>query len=185
MNFQTSDIMKEKLTKDIIKIELKKIYLHDVIKYSFLLLLSVAYLVFYHFKPQLSIYNPKSVVLLLSPIYIYAIVIGIINFFKIFKAYRLTQNNEIDIVTDILVDKSKKTALSRYRGFHYTYTLLFEKSGQYKLKKHILKISNPYGMENERLYNTSHINDEFYIVSVGKWNNILAYNKELFEFNEV
>ncbi len=177
--------MKERLTKNIIKTELKKIYLHDVINYGFLLLLSVAYLVFYHFKPQLSIYNPKSVVLLLSPIYIYAIVVGIINFFKIFKAYCLTRNNEINIVTDILVDKSKKANLSRYRGFRYTYTLIFEKSGEYKLKKHLLKISNPYGMNNERLYNTSRINDEFYIVSVGKWKNILAYNKELFEFKEV
>ena len=177
-------MIKETLTKDIIKTELNKIYLHDVIKYGMLMLLCAAYLVLYFFKPQLSIYNPKGIVWMLSPLYVYIIAMSVINLYKIFKAYYLTQNNKIDITTDVLVDKHKKTQLSRYRGYHHTYTFLFEKSGEYKLKKHILTISNPYHIDNERLYNMSQIDDEFYVVGVGKQKNILAYNKQLFEFKE-
>lgn len=177
-------MIKETLTKDIIKTELNKIYLHDVIKYGMLMLLCAAYLVLYFFKPQLSIYNPKGIVWMLSPLYVYIIAMSVINLYKTFKAYCLTQNNKIDITTDVLVDKHKKTQLSRYQGYHHTYTFLFEKSGEYKLKKHILTISNPYHIDNERLYNMSQIDDEFYVVGVGKQKNILAYNKQLFEFKE-
>ena len=176
-------MIKETLTKDIIKTELNKIYLHDVIKYGILMLLCVAYLVLYFFKPQLSIYNPKGIVWMLSPLYVYIIAMSVINLYKTFKAY-LTKNNKIDIITDVLIDKHKKAQLSRYRGYHHTYTFLFEKSGEYKLKKHILTISNPYHIDNERLYNMSQIDDEFYVVGVGKQKNLLAYNKPLFEFKE-
>ena len=177
-------MIKETLTKDIIKTELNKIYLHDVIKYGMLMLLCAAYLVLYFFKPQLSIYNPKGIVWMLSPLYVYIIAMSAINLYKTFKAYYLTKNNKIDIITDVLVDKHKKAQLSRYRGYHHTYTFLFEKSGEYKLKKHILIISNPYHIDNERLYNMSQIDDEFYVVGVGKQKNLLAYNKQLFEFKE-
>ena len=177
-------MIKETLTKDIIKTELNKVYLHDVIKYGILLLLCVAYLVLYFFKPQLSIYNPKGIVLMLSPLYVYIVVISVINLYKTFKAYHLTQNNKIDIVLDVLVDKSKKAQFSRYRGHRHTYTFLFEKSGEYKIKKHILTISNPYHIDNERLYDISQIDDKFYVVGVGKHKNILAYNKKLFELKE-
>ena len=102
---------KEILTKYIIKTELNKIYLHDVIKYGILMLLCVAYLVLYFFKPQLSIYNPKGIVWMLSPLYVYIIAMSVINLYKTFKAYYLTQNNKIDITTDVLVDKHKKTHL--------------------------------------------------------------------------
>ena len=177
--------MKKTLTKDVIKTELNKMYLHDVIKYGALLLLCVAYLVLYHFKPQLSIYNPKSIVWLLSPLYVYLIITSVMNLCKTFKEYHLTQNNKIDIITDVLVDKNKKAQLSRYRGYHHTYTFLFEKSGEHKIKKHILTISNPYDMNNEQLYDISQIDDEFYVVSVGKHKNMLAYNKNFFELKEV
>ena len=175
---------KKTLTKDIIKTELNKIYLHDVIKYGLLLLLCVAYLVLYFFKPQLSIYNPKGIVWILSPLYVYIIAISVMNLYKTFKAYHLTQNNYIDIVTDVLVDKRKKAQLSRYRGYHHTYTFIFEKSGKYKLKKHILTISNPYHIDNEQLYDISQMNDKFYVVSVGNQKNILTYNNKLFELKE-
>lgn len=177
-------MLKKTLTKDIIKTELNKIYLHDVIKYGILILLCATYLVQYFFKPQLSIYNPKGIVWMLSPLYVYIIAISVINLYKIFKAYYLTKNNKIDIITDVLVDKLKKAQLSRYRGYHHTYIFLFEKSGEYKLKKHILAISNPYHIDNDRLYNMSQIDDKFYVVGVGKQGNILAYNKQLFEFKE-
>lgn len=176
---------KKALTKDIIKTELNKIYLHDVIAYGMLLLLSVAYLVLYFLKPQLmSIYNPKGIVWMLCPLYVYIIAISVINLYKTFKAYHLTQNNKIDVITDVLIDKNKKAQLSKYRGYHHTYTFIFEKSGKYKLKKHILTNSNPYDMDNERLYDISQIDDKFYVVGVGKQKNILAYNKKLFELKE-
>ena len=176
--------MKKTLTKDVIKTELNKIYLHDVIKYGALLLLCVAYLVLYFLKSQLSIYNPKGIVWMLSPLYVFMIAISVMNLYKTFKAYHLTQNDRIDIVTDALVDKRKKVQLSRYRGHHHTYAFIFEKTGEYKLKKHILTISNPYDMNNEQLYDISQIDDKFYVVGVGNQKNILAYNKKLFELKE-
>ena len=158
--------MKKTLTKDIIKTELNKIYLHDVIKYGVLLLLCVAYLVLYFFKPQLSIYNPKGIFWMLSPLYVFIIVMSVINLYKIFKAYPLTQNNKIDIVFDVLVDKRKKAKFSRYRRYHHTYTFIFDKTGEYKLKKHILTISNPYHIDNEQLYDISQIHDKFFVVVI-------------------
>ncbi len=173
------------ITKSTIKVELKKIYLHDVIKYCVLMLLCVAYLLLYFLKPQLSIYNPKGIVWMLSPLYIYIIFVSVMNLYKTFKACHLIQNNKIDIVIDVLVDKSKKAQFSKYRGYNHTYTFIFEKSGEYKLKKRILNISNPYNMSNEQLYDVSQIHDKFYVVGVGKQKNILAYNNNLFKFKEI
>ena len=133
----------------------------------------------YLFKSQL--YSPKITFWLVSPLIVYCIAVSLMHLYKTFKAYDLTQNNKIDIVTDVLVNKSKKTQLSRFRGYHYTYTFLFEKSGEHKIKKHILTISNPYNMDNDQLYDLSQIDDEFYIVGVGKQNVIFAYNKKFFE----
>lgn len=178
-------MIKRILTKDIIKTELRKIYLHDVIKCCVLLLICIVFLVLYFLKPQLSIYNSKSSVWMLNLLYVYIIAISIINFYKTFKAYHLTKNNKIDIVLDVLVDKRKKAQLGRYRGHHHTYTFLFEKSGKYKLKKQIFTISNTYDISDKQLYDISQIGDEFYVVSVGKGNNILAaYNKKSFEVAE-
>ena len=176
--------MKTVITIDIIKTELKKIYLHDIIRYGAILLLCVAYLVLYFFKPQLSIYNPQIFVLLLCPLFVFLIVFSIINLYKTFKACFLTRNNKIDIVTDVLVDKRKKAQLSRYKGYHHTYTFIFEKSQEYNLEKRIIDVSNPYNIDNEQLYETSEIYDKFYIVSVGKQESILAYNQRFFELKE-
>lgn len=172
-------MIKKTLTKDIIKNELKKLYLHDVIKYGVGLLLCVAFFVIYLFKPQL--YSPKITFWLVSPLIVYCIAVSLMHLYKTFKAYYLTRHDIIDVITDVLVDKSKKAQLSRFRGYHYTYTFLFEKSGEHKIKKHILTISNPYNMDNDQLYDLSQIDDEFYIVGVGKQKVILAYNKKLFE----
>ena len=169
------------LTKDIIKKELNKIYLHDVIEQGIILLLCVAYLVFYFLKPQLRIYRPESIVWLFSPIYVCFSVISVINLYKTFNAYTLTKKGEIEIVKDVLLNKSKKAQFSKYRGYNHTYIFNFEKSGVCKIKKRILAIVNHYGMENEQLYNISQIDDQFYVVSVGKKKNILAYNMKLFE----
>ena len=176
--------MKTLITIDIIKTELKKIYLHDIIRYGAILLLCVTYLVLYFFKPQLSIYNPKIFVLLLCPLFVYLIVFSIINLYKTIKACFLTRNNKIDIITDVLVDKRKKAQLSRYKGYHHTYTFIFEKSQEYNLEKRIIDVSNPYNMDNEQLYEASEIYDKFYIVSVGKQKSILAYNQRFFELKE-
>lgn len=175
---------KKVLNRNIIKTELKKIYLHDAIKYCSLFLLCVVYVTLYFFEPQLSVYNPKGIVWMLSPLYVFIIAISVINLYKTFNAYRLTKNNKIDIVTDALVDKRKKAQLSRYRGYHHTYTFLFEKSGKYILKKQLITISNPYDIDDEQLYEISQIDDKFYVVSVGRYKNILAYNSKLFELKE-
>lgn len=168
------------LTTNVIKNELKKIYLHDVIKYVTLLFICLIYLVLYHFKPQLKIYNPNSVILLVSPLYIYIFLISAKNLYKVLKAYSLTKNDKFEIKTDVLINKSKKSNFSKVRGYHYTYKFIFELSGEYKIQKQLLNIYNPYIINNDELYNLSNIDDEFYIVSVGNWQNILVYNKKFF-----
>lgn len=172
------------LTKDIIKKELNKIYLHDVIEQGIILLLCVAYLVFYFLKPQLRIYRPESIVWLFSPIYVCFSVISVIKVYKTFNAYTLTKKGEIEIVKDVLLNKSKKSQFGKYRGYNYTYIFHFEKSGKYILKKQLITISNPYDIDDEQLYEISQIDDKFYVVSVGRYKNILAYNSKLFELKE-
>ncbi len=171
---------KTTLTTKTIKNELKKIYLHDIIKYGVLLFVCSIYIVLYHFKPQLNIYYPKNMFLLMSPLYIYILLMSIKNLYKVIKAHFLTKHDKFEIKTDILIGKSKKSNLSKVRGHHYTYKFIFELSGEYKTKKQLLNIFNPYVINNEELYTLSNIYDEFYVVSVGKWQNILAYNKNFF-----
>lgn len=175
-------MIKETLTKDIIKAELKKIYFHDILKHSILLSIIVIYFALYPFKPQLSIYYPKEVFILIVLAFFYLILISVKNLFRDFRALRLTEKNNIEIKNDVLIDKGKKTRYSRYRGIHNKYQLFFEKSEKYTLKKRNYECMNLGGMSGEQVYNSSEINDEFYIVSVGKWKNILAYNKKMFEF---
>lgn len=58
------------------------------------------------------------------------------------------KNGKITVESLYSRHNPKKAQLSRYRGYHHTYTFLFEKSVEYKLKKHILTILNPYHIDN-------------------------------------
>ena len=171
-------MIKETLTKDTIKAELRKKYLHDAIKYGVGLLLCIAFFVIYLFKPQL--YSLKITFWLVSPLIVYCIAVSLMYLYKTFKAHYLTRHDKIDVITDVLVDKSKKAQLSRHRSYH-TYIFFFEKTGKYKIKADIFSVSNPYNMDNDQLYDLSQIDDEFYIIGVGKQKVILAYNKKFFE----
>lgn len=175
--------MKRTLTKQVVKRELKNIYIHDAVKYGIGLLICVAYLVLYRFQPQLSIYQPAGIVWWLSPVYFFLIATCAVHLYKTFQAYRLIKHNKITITTDVMVDKRKKAHISRSRGHHYTYVFLFEKAKEYKRKEHIFNISNPYPMDNEQYYNTSQTGDAFYIVSVGQ-KTLLAYPLRLFALDK-
>lgn len=48
------------------------------------------------------------------------------------------------------------------------------------MQNQLLNMTNPYAINNEELYNSSNIDDEFYVVSVGKWQNILVCNRNFF-----
>ncbi len=172
--------MKHKITNDTIKAELKKIFIHDIIKYSLLFVLCVSYFTLYFLNPQSNLYNQRIIFLLMIPLIIYFMVLSIIYFLKAIKGYNLVKNNNFDIITDVLVDKTKKASLSRYKGYHYTYTFIFEKTGVFKIEKKIFDVSNPYVMNNEKFYESSEVYDEFYVVSVAR-KNMLAYNSKYFE----
>jgi hypothetical protein len=38
-----------------------------------------------------------------------------------------------------------------------------------------------YALSDEGVYNYARIDDEFYVISVGKHKNLVAYNKRMFE----
>ena len=76
------------------------------------------------------------------------------------------------------------------RGGLYTsnrlYTLCFSSNTKYEIHsgKHY-KWSNLYAMSDKRVYDSSNINDDFYLINVGKRKNILGYNKKMFEYREI
>ncbi len=61
------------------------------------------------------------------------------------------------------------------------YTLVFAFNGKHKIpfgRNH--KWSKYFEIEEQDIYNNSLLSDEFYLVSVGKKKNLLAFNKKLF-----
>ena len=88
------------------------------------------------------------------------------------------------ITSDWVVDKKERKYHTRVSAAK-PYRLIFAKSGTYNI---------PYG-ENYRwaklfvtsdktLYEYTDVNDDFYIISVRKQKNIIAYNKKHFDFED-
>ncbi len=81
---------------------------------------------------------------------------------------------------DWVVEKLPAKLYSRY---HYRpYILVFAKNGSYGIYKELnYKWSKVYALSDEGVYNYTKIDDEFYVISVGKHKNLVAYNKRMFE----
>ena len=93
--------------------------------------------------------------------------------------------NKFEVQNDRVIKKLPKRLGSKFR--HYTpYTLIFAHSGKYCIpNQKNYKYSISFTMWDEDVYDDTDLNDEFYLISVGKRKNILAYNKKLFYFNEL
>ena len=63
------------------------------------------------------------------------------------------------------------------------YTLVFSRGSKYRIpgiKNY--KWSNMFDMQNINVFHCSNLNDDFYLISIGKRRNIVAYNKKMFEY---
>lgn len=99
---------------------------------------------------------------------------------KIFKRKKEIKGGYIQITEDWVVEK---LPANKYSKYHYRpYTLVFAKSGNYGIYKELnYKWSQLYALSDEGVYNYAKIDDEFYMISVGKHKNLVAYNKRMFE----
>jgi hypothetical protein len=89
--------------------------------------------------------------------------------------------SEIKITEDKLVGKIPQHG----RKYHPTLnTLDFANCGKYKLgNDYFYKWSKLYSMSEESLYRSSNVDDEFYVISVAD-ENVIVYNKKMFELRE-
>ncbi len=170
--------LKTVLTNDFIKSELKKIYKREAVRAVFLLLICIIYIIGYSFgkRPQNS--YTSSIFLISLALFVSIFFLGIKNIIKVLFAYISTEKKGFQIITDTLVDRSKKTQFSKYGGFYFKYEFIFELSGILKLQDKRFFKSDTDNKFNETKYNSAQIGDEFYIISVGRWKNILVYNKK-------
>ncbi len=179
-------MQKEILTRSIIKKELKRkcfsgllggmiflpFYALMCILLVFLLILFINLIV-----PNKVTLNIISIVLciLLGIVYLQAFSSQISFLMKALKG-------DFQISSDWVVDKLPARH-GRYN--HRPNTLVFARSGDYGITDDFCyKWSALYSMSDESLFNCSVIDDDFYVVSVGKKKCVLAYNKKMFELKE-
>ena len=99
---------------------------------------------------------------------------------KTYKNKKEIKKGDIQITEDWVVEKLPAKLYSRYD--YRPYTLVFAKNGSYGIYKELnYKWSKVYALSDEGVYNYARIDDEFYVISVGKHKNLVAYNKRMFE----
>ncbi len=177
-------MQKEILTKENIMNDLKSILIKEIIKsLSLLPLLIFAYLLFL-FGPH-SPTKTKGFMLLfcimfcafLTLIYIYDFVRAVVPLYKI-KNFTISS----DFVTNKL---EKRRSHPRSLILPRQYTLVFSRKSKYRIPDiNNYKWSNMFEMPDKNVFHCTDINDDFYLVSVGKRTNIVAYNKKMFEYRE-
>ena len=115
----------------------------------------------------------------LTLIYIYELVRAIVPLCKI-KNFTISS----DFVTNKLY---KRRGRRRSLIMPRPYTLVFARGSKYRIPDIInnYKWSNMFEMPDKNVFHCADINDDFYLISVGKHRNIVAYNKKMFEYREI
>lgn len=176
---------REILTKENIISDLKLILIKEITtSITTLPLMIFAYLLFL-FGPHLHT-KIKDFILIfwmifcafLTLIYIYDLVRAILPLYKI-KKYTISS----DFVT-------KKLSKRRYRPHTFIiprpYTLVFSRGSKYRIPyTNNYKWSNMFEMQDKNVFYCTDLNDDFYLINVGKRRNIVAYNKKMFEYREI
>lgn len=105
-------------------------------------------------------------------VFITPLIIGYIK--VLFGKYQI----ETDFLADKYIERVYGPSSLASPGI---YTLVFAFNGKHKIPfgRH-LKWSKYFKIEEQDIYNGALLSDEFYIVSVGKHKNLLAFNKKLF-----
>ena len=110
----------------------------------------------------------------LTLIYIYQLIRAIVPLFKI-KNFTISS----DFVTKKL---EKRRSHPRSLIIPRPYTLVFSRGSKYRIPDmKNYKWSNMFEMPDKNVFHCTDINDDFYLISVGKRRNIVVYNKKMFE----
>ncbi len=177
---------KEILTNESIKKDLKQHFFHQLSELIFTPIFAI--FGFFLFKSILCIFlniNEKVANFFLV---LYVCIISLLfihNFVIIIKSLYLISKNKYEITIDWVVNKLPKNSFPNgfLNSFFYrSYTLNFAKSGEYHIPSYQnYKWSDWFSMFDKNVYEKTSLNDEFYLISIGKRKNIIAYNKKWFE----
>ena len=178
-------MQKEILTKENILSDLKLILIKEIITLITLVpLLIFAYLLFL-FGPHLHT-KAKGFMLIfgiifcvfLTLIYIYGLIRTVAPFCKI---------KNFTISSDFVTNKLNKRGYRRGSLFMpRPYTLVFARGSKYRIPDIInnYKWSNMFEMPDKNVFHCTDLNDDFYLINVGRRKNIVAYNKKMFEYKD-
>ena len=173
-------MQKEILTRENIISDLKLILIKEIIKLITLLPLLIFVYLLFLFGPH----SPAKGFMLLfcimfcaffTLIYIYALVRTVVPLFTI---------KNFTISSDFVTNKLQKRR-SHPRSFIIPrpYTLVFSRGSKYRIPDiNNYKWSNMFEMLDKNVFHCTDLNDDFYLISVGKRKNIVAYNKKIFEY---
>ena len=180
---------KEIVKRENIKIDLRN-YFKDNIKrlvFSIIFLLPIGYPIFLlSLYPFVLSYKPLKTIIL--------IVYGIICLFSVL--YEVTiiiiglnsvSKGKFEITSNWVVKKMPRQ-FSTFWSYSKPYRLRFaSKNEKYAIPSGMnYRWSSMNAMEDHEVYRCTALNDEFYLVSIGKRKNIVAYNKKWFELeNEI
>jgi len=110
-------------------------------------------------------------------IYVYALVRTVVPLYKI-KNFTISS----DFVTNRI---NKRVPLARSLTIPRPYTLVFSRRSKYRIPDiNNYDWSNIYEMTDENVFFYTDLNDDYYLINVGKRENVVAYNKKMFEYQE-
>ena len=175
--------MKETLTIDKIKVDLKKRYSRKITDF----ILTAALI------PVGNIILVNLIILLFTPSVHFKVYFSCIYyiFFSVVMFYDLLNIiiglisihcSNINITSDWVINKETKHYSTRLNT-PKPYTLVFAHGGKYGIpygKNY--RWSNLYSSTDKIIYESTSLNDEFYLISIKKQKNIMAYNKKHFDF---
>ena len=172
---------KEILTRENIINDLKSVLIKEIItSITTLPLLIFAYLLFLlgpHLPTEAKAFTLISWIIFcafLTLIYIYQLIRAIVPLFKIIN---------FTISSDLVTNKlEKRRSHPRSLIMPRPYTLVLSRGSKYRIPDvNNYKWSNIYEMPDKDVFFYTDLNDDFYLISVGKRRNIVAYNKKMFE----
>lgn len=173
---------KETLTLINIKKDLKR---HYQLKLRDLLIVSpfIPLTYFLIFKVFLLFCNPNYNFKIIYSIIFYGIFFLAILYelVTIIIGFSSIKKEKIEISSDWIVDKKHRVYGSRVSD-PKPYRFVFAKSGIYNIPYgENYRWSPTFTISDKNLYEHTTINDEFYLISIGRQKNIIAYSKKYFE----
>jgi len=180
---------KERLTREIIREELKRQGIHDTLRMiipAVVLLVSLCFLTYSYLQDD-SALDTLTAIFWGALLLIFLYVFGAVALDSI-KEYRELKRDRFSVITDRLVGVENK----REHGpgtmgilFNRPYTLYFASYGPYCIRRgQSYKWSEKYRMTDKGSYTYSNIGDEFYLVTMNGKKILIIYNTKLFALEE-